>query len=126
MTDQAAAEVTLPDLIGAALDAIAAAIADAGIPTTRDPGDFQPPGAIVAAPTILGAATLQSIGLEVPVYVVSDTPGLAGLDWMLGVVAIVLPLLGETAATPTPWISPLNPAGLPAYLVTVRVNVSTT
>lgn len=113
------------DLIASALDGIVAEISDAGVPVTRDPGDFQPPGAIVGAPTITGAATMQSIGLTVPVYVVSDQTGAEGLDWMLETVTTLLPVFGESAATPTLWHSPINPAGLPAYLITLRVNVST-
>jgi hypothetical protein len=115
------------DLITTALDGIVQEIIDAGVVATRDPGDFQPPGAIVAAPTITGAATLQSIGLTVPVYVVSDQPGGAeGLDWMLEAVTLLLPIFRESAAEPTLWHGPINPAGLPAYLITLRVNVSTT
>jgi len=114
------------DLITSALDAIVQEIIDAGVTATRDPGDFQPPGAIVAAPTITGAATLQSIGIVVPVFVVSDQSGADGLDWMLEAVTALLPAFGETAAEPTLWNSPINPAGLPAYLISLRVNVSTT
>ena len=114
------------DLITAALDEIVQRVIDAGVVCTRDPGEFQPPGAIVSAPTITGAATLQSIGITVPVSVVSDRePGPAGLEWMLEAVSALLPAFGETAAEPTVWISPINPAGLPAYLITARVNVST-
>ena len=114
------------DLITQALDAIVQQVIDAGVAATRDPGDFQPPGAIIGPPTITGAATMQSIGMTVPVYVVADVTGSAGLDWMLGCVAALLPVFGETAAEPTSWISPINPVGLPAYLITARVNVSTT
>lgn len=124
--NQDAAQLDTADLITGALDAIVGVLVDAGIPATRDPGEFQPPGAIVAAPTITGAATMQSIGLTVPVYVVHTDSGVAGLDWLLAAVSILLPVFGETAASPTLWNSPINPAGLPAYLITVRVNVSTT
>jgi hypothetical protein len=113
------------DMLTAALDQVVALVESAGIAATRDPGDFQPPGVIVAAPTITGAATMQSIGLLVPVYVVADEAGQGGLDWMLGVVTQLLPLFRESAAEPTNWISPLNPAGLPAYLITLRTNVAT-
>jgi len=115
------------DMILNALEAIVERITAAGIPASRDPGEFQPPGAIVSAPTITGAATLQSIGITVPIYVVSDQPGgAAALEWLLETVSALLPTFGETAAEPTTWISPINPAGLPAYLITARVNVSTT
>lgn len=114
-------------LIADALDAIVQECIDAGVQATRDAGDFQPPGAIVAAPTITGAATMQAIGLSVPVYVVSDQPGSDGLEWMLEAVSALLPALRVAGpVTPTTWVSPINPAGLPAYLLTVPVNVTTT
>lgn len=113
-------------LIGDALDAVVQACIDAGVQASRDPGEFQPPGAIVTAPTITGAATMQSVAMSVPVYVVSDQPtSLEGLDWLLEAVSALLPALGVSAATPTTWISPINPQGLPAYLLTATVNVST-
>lgn len=112
-------------LISEALDLLVQQVIDAGVVCTRDPGDFQPPGAIVAAPTITGAATMSSIALTVPIYVVADLTGAEGLDWMLEAVSALLPELGETSATPTLWHGPINPNGLPAYLITVRANVST-
>lgn len=114
------------DFIITALDELVQLVIDAGVDCTRDAGDFQPPGAIVGPPTITGAATMSSIGLTVPVYIVSDRPAeSAGLEWMLEAVALLLPAFGETAAEPTLWVGPINPAGLPAYLITARVNVST-
>jgi len=117
----------MADAIITALDAIVQEVIDAGVAATRDPGEFQPPGAIIAAPTITGAATMQSIGMLVPVWIVSDlAPSAEGVDWLLGCVTALLPVFGETAAEPVPWISPINPQGLPAFLITARVNVSTT
>jgi hypothetical protein len=116
---------TPADLILAALDGIVAAIAEVGLDVTRDSGDFQPPGVLVGAPTITGAATMRTIGLLVPVRVVVTEPGQAGLDALLTAVALLLPVLGEHTAEPTTWSSPINPSGLPAYLIHVRVNVST-
>ena len=75
-------------------------------------------------PTITGAATLQAIGLSVPVMIVADQPGQAGQDFCLQCVTLLLPVFGETQAEPTTWISPINPAGLPAYLIRVRANVA--
>jgi hypothetical protein len=118
--------VAASDLITAALDGLVAAIVEAGLPATREPADFQPPGVIVAAPTITGAATLQSIGLLIPVYVVAGESGRRGLDWMLAAVTVLLPVFRESAAEPTLWNSPINPAGLSAYLISVRVNVAQT
>lgn len=113
------------DAIITALDEIVQLVIDAGVNATRDPAEFQPPGGIVAAPTITGAATMATIGLLVPVWIVSDQPGgLAGADWLLEAVSAVLPALAA-AAEPTLWHSPINPSGLPAYLITARVNVST-
>jgi hypothetical protein len=124
MSDPAARATS--DLIVLALDELVQLVIDAGVVCTRDPGEFQPPGAIVAAPTISGAATMQSIAISVPVYIVSDQPGgAAGLEWMLEAVALLLPVFGETSATPAQWVSPINPAGLPAYLITATLNVST-
>jgi hypothetical protein len=117
---------TTSDLIILALDELVQLVIDAGVVATRDPGEFQPPGAIIAAPTISGAATMQSIAITVPVYIVTDQPGgAAGLEWMLEAVALLLPVFGETSATPATFTSPINPAGLPAYLITATVNVST-
>jgi hypothetical protein len=121
-----ASRTSAADLIGAALDGLVAAIAETGLPVTRDPGDFQPPAVLVAAPTITGAATMQAIGLSAPVYVVSPDPGRVGLDYMLAAVGVLLPVLGETIAEPTLYTSPLNPSGLPAYLIRVRVNIAQT
>jgi len=109
----------------AALDLVVLELQSAGIPATRDPGDFQPPGAIVSAPTISGIATMGSIGLEIPIYAVTDQPGADGLDQILEWACEILELFNETGAEPTSWISPLNPSGLPAYLVTLRWNVTT-
>ena len=113
-------------LISGALDLIVAAITAAGVAATRDPGEFQPPGAIVGPPTITGVATMQSIALSIPVYVVHGDVGTVGLDWMLEQIATLLPVFGEAASEPTVWSTPLNPAGLPAYLITARANVETT
>ena len=121
--------VTFPDdpqpraTISGALDAVVAGIEAAGIAATRDPSDFQPPGVIVGPPTITGLATLGSIGLTVPVYIVHPDPGMPGLDWMLAQVAILLPAFGESASEPSLWNSPLEAGGLPSYLITVRLNV---
>ncbi|HET6195762.1 MAG TPA: hypothetical protein VFE12_08415 [Acetobacteraceae bacterium] len=113
-------------LIIDALDAIVQACIDAGVQATRIDGDFQPPGAIVSAPTITGAATMQTLAMTVPVYVVTDQPGSDGLEWSLEAVSALLPALGVAGpVTPTTWISPINPAGLPAYLLTVQCNVTT-
>jgi len=112
-------------LISGALDAVVAVVEGEGIAASRDPSDFQPPAVIVGPPTVTGLATLGSIGLTVPVYIVHPDPGIVGLEWMLEQVEILLPAFGETASEPTLWNSPLNPAGLPAYLITVRLNVST-
>lgn len=116
------------DLILTALDELVQAVIDAGVLCTRDPGEFQPPGAIIDPPTITGAATMQSLAMDVPIFVVSDQPGgVAALDWMLPAVMLILPALGIAGpATPTSWASPINPAGLPAYLVILHCNVSTT
>ena len=109
----------------AALDLVVLELPSAGIPATRDPGDFQPPGAIVSAPTIAGTATMGSIGLTIPIYAVTPEPGADGLDQILGWACQILELFNETSSEPTSWISPLNPAGLPAYLVTLRWNITT-
>ena len=109
----------------AALDLVVLELQSAGIPATRDPGDFQPPGAIVSAPTIAGTATMGSIGLTIPIYAVTPEPGADGLDQILGWACQILELFNETSSEPTSWISPLNPAGLPAYLVTLRWNITT-
>lgn len=118
------ADLAQADLITAALDAIVDAVATVGLPVTRDPGDFQPPGVIVQPPTVTGAATLQTIGLAIPVEIVADQPGRAGVDWALACVTVLLPVFGETLAEPVTWSSPINPNGLPAYLITVRANVA--
>lgn len=114
-------------LIADALDAIVQACIDAGVMATREPGDFQPPGAIIAAPTITGAATMQTLAMTVPVYVVSDEQGSDGLDWRLEAASALMAALRVAGpVTPTTWISPINPAGLPAYLLTGQYNVTTT
>jgi hypothetical protein len=116
--------MTSAELITTALDELVDLITTAGVACTRDPGAFQPPGAIVAAPSIGGSATLSTLGLVVPVYVVTHDPGQDGLDYLLAAVTLILPVLGESSAEPTTWSSPINETGLPAYLVTVRLAVS--
>ena len=116
-------QLSTSGMIQAALDQLVELVAALGIPATRDPSELQPPAVIIAAPTIQ-AGTLATIGLSVPVYAVSDTPGQAGLDWLLDTVTAIMAELGETSSEPTIYTSPLNPAGLPAYLVTVQMNVS--
>lgn len=120
------AEVAPSDMIGAALDGLVDVIQTAGVAATRDPGDFQPPAAIVGAPSITGQATMAAIALSVPIYIVADGSGKVALDWMLAAVVILLPVLGESSAEPTLWTSPINPAGLSAYLIRVRVNIAQT
>jgi hypothetical protein len=116
---------TPADLILAALDAIVAAVEGVGLACTRDSQQFQPPGVLVGAPTITGQATMRTIGLLVPVRVVVTEPGQAGLDGLLTAVSLLLPVFGEHTAEPTTWSSPINPQGLPAYLIQVRANVQT-
>jgi sugar (pentulose or hexulose) kinase len=116
---------TRAELVLAALDGIVYAIQEAGLQATRDAIEFQPPGVLVGAPTFAGAATMQSIALIVPVRVVVTEPGQAGLEGLLTAVCLLQPVLGEKGGEPTTYASPINPNGLPAYLIQVHVNVST-
>ena len=109
--------VTLATTIPTVLDELVAALLAAGLPATRDPAAFQPPGAIIAPPTIRDATMGGVLELEVPIFVVVTDPGQAGLDQLLEMVDTVRATFGAVPATPTSWSSPLNPAGLPAYLI---------
>jgi hypothetical protein len=109
--------------ITAALDALVARIAGLGLPVTRDEGDLQPPGVLVGPPTITGLLTMRTLGLSVPVYAITDTPGRVGLEWCLEAAEAIRAELLEASSEPTIYTSPINPAGLPAYLVPVRVNI---
>ena len=116
---------TVPaNVIAEGLDEIVALLEAAGIPTTRDPGAFQPPGAIVGAPTVLTVTQGGGLGLSVPVFLVTPDPGQAGLDELLAMLTVALPRLGQSEATPTLWTSPINRDGLPAYLIAVQLQVS--
>ena len=71
---------TVPaNVIAEGLDEIVALLEAAGIPTTRDPGAFQPPGAIVGAPTVLTVTQGGGLGLWVPVFLVTPDTGQAGI-----------------------------------------------
>ena len=107
----------LVDTVSAVLDELADELNLAGLACTRDPQAFQPPGAIIAAPTLRDATMGGTLELEVPVYCVTGDPGQSGLDELLAMVDVVRVTFGVFQATPTVWASPLNPAGLPAYLV---------
>ena len=109
--------MTLATTIPAVLEEIADALLLAGLPATRDPQQFQPPGAIVAAPTIRDATLGGVLELEVPIFVVTADPGQAGLDELLRMVDQVRVAFGVSQAEPTIWSSPINPAGLPAYRI---------
>ena len=112
-----------PNVIGEGLDEIVALLEAAGIPATRDPGAFQPPGAIIGAPTVT-AVTQGGLVLSVPVYLVTPDPGQAGLDELLAMLTVALPRLGQSQASPTLWTSPLNRDGLPAYVIPCQMTVS--
>lgn len=105
-----------------ALDDLAAAIAECGCPCTRNPDEFQPPAAIVTAPSMVGG-TLLGLVADVPVYFVATDTGQAGLDQIIELYTLAYPVLGTRAATSTLWVSPLNPDGLPAYLVSVTLTI---
>lgn len=106
-------------MITTALDEIVLILDEVGIPATADPAAFEPPGAIVGAPAIQHTTHGGGMTLSVPVYIVTPDPGRSGLEEMLAMLEVALPALGTGAATPTLWHSPLNPDGLPAYLIAV-------
>ena len=103
--------------VPAALDALVEALQSAGVAATRDPATFQPPGVIVAAPTMRDATLGGAIALGVPVYCVTADPGQPGLDELLDMVDAVRGVFGVFPAAPDRWAGPLNPAGLPAYRI---------
>jgi phosphatidylglycerophosphatase A len=105
-----------------ALDDLVAAIQAAGCPCTRNPDEFQPPGAIVTAPTFVGG-TLSALTVNVPVYFVTPDTGQAGVDEIIGLYLAATPALGTRDAVTTLWVSPLNPDGLPAYVVSVTITI---
>jgi hypothetical protein len=115
--------ITQPaNVVISALDDLVAAIQAAGVPATRNPDDFQPPAAIVTAPTFVGG-TLAAITVNVPVYFVATDAGQAGLDQIIAMYLAATPALGTRDAVSTLWVSPLNPDGLPAYLVSVTITI---
>jgi hypothetical protein len=112
----------------AVLDAIVAKVAAAGIHASRDPGDFQPPGAIVSA-----RSALSDVAVPRTSMVTMRAALLARLHHPLVEHRVApcrvrggAPVFGESSAEPVPWISPINPNGLPAMVATVHANVSTT
>jgi hypothetical protein len=110
------------NLVIAALDDLVYAIASTGIKATRDPNEMVPPAAIVTAPSFVGG-TLGALVVTVPVYFVATDAGQAGLDQMIELFMLAYPALGTRTATPTLWVSPLNPDGLPAYVVSVTLTI---
>ena len=108
---------TLASTIPLVLNELVDALNAAGLPATRDPQAFQPPGAIIVAPTIRDATMGGVLELEVPIYVVTPDTGQSGLDELLAMVDVVRATLGVVPAETAVWTSPLNPAGLPAYRI---------
>jgi hypothetical protein len=118
--------MTITDPVLARLDEIVAALTSAGIPATRDPGELQPPAVIIAAPTITDATMGGVLQLDVPIYPVTGDPGAAGLTELLDLVDAVRGVLGIVSAAPALYTSPINPAGLPAYLIPYPTTVDAT
>jgi hypothetical protein len=114
--------VTWGEIVRATLDQVVLTVIACGIPATRDSGDFQPPGALVQLPTIGPLATLASIRLVVPIMLVTTEPGQAGADWLIDQAGALLAEYDGAVSEPTTWVSPLNPAGLPATLISVQMN----
>lgn len=108
---------SLVDPIRTLLDDVVAEVRAAGVACTREPDELQPPAAIVAAPTILDGTLGGVISVEVPIYCVVADPGSAGLDAILEMVGLIRDRFGIVSAAPALWTSPLNPAGLPSYLI---------
>ena len=105
-----------------ALDDLVAAIQASGCPATRNPEEFVPPAAIVTPPSMVGG-TLGGLVADVPVYFVATDAGLAGWEEIMELYGRAYAVLGTRAATSTLWVSPLNPDGLPAYLVSVTLTI---
>jgi DNA-binding IclR family transcriptional regulator len=105
-----------------ALDDLVDAIRAAGVACTRNPEELQPPAAIVAAPTFVGA-THGALAVTVPVYFVVADLGQRAVDQSLAMLANALPVLGTRNANPTLWVTPLNPQGLPAMMVSVQMTI---
>lgn len=114
--------VQAANVVISALDDLVAAVQAAGCPCTRNPDEFQPPGAIVTAPTFVGG-TLGGLTVTVPVYFVTPDTGQAGVDQIIGLYLAAEPALGTRDAVSTLWVSPINPDGLPAYVVSVTITI---
>ena len=102
-----------------ALDEIVFLLEACGVPACADADVFEPPGAIVGAPTIQSVTHGGGLTLSVPVHLVTPDPGRSGLADLLAMLERALPALGTATATPTLFQSPLNANGLPAYFVAV-------
>lgn len=113
---------TLVSGVAGALDELVAALQDAGVDATRNPEELQPPAAIVAVPSFIGG-TMGALTVTIPVYFVSPDVGQRGVDDMLAMLALGLPVLRTREASPTLWVSPLNPQGLPSMLVTATLTI---
>jgi len=105
-----------------ALDDLVFAIQAAGCPCTRNDQDFQPPAAIVTPPSFVGG-TLAGLTVNVPVYFVAPDTGMAGWEQIMELYGRAYHALGSRDAVSTLWVSPLNPDGLPAYLVSVTITI---
>ena len=105
-----------------ALDELVGAIEALGVRCTRNPEEVSPPCSFVGAPTFVGG-TMGAVSCSIPVHFIAPDAGQRGVDAMLEMLALALPGLGTRDASPTLWVSPLNPDGLPAYAVSVTITI---
>ena len=105
--------------VSSELDAWVTALATAtGMAATRDPDLIHPPVLFVSTPETVGSPLTGQV-MELPVYVIGEGSGKAGLDSMLDALPAVLDATGQVSAS----LSPIEVGGIAfnAYLITVPV-----
>lgn len=109
-----------------ALDALLAALGDAGIEASRDAGAFfpQPVGVLVTLPALV-AWTLAARTYEIGVLVVSGDPlnSSANVDRLFALADDVALALSIDKFRPSSWRSGVNAEPLPAVELTATVTV---
>ena len=126
----AGGDVTSPTATAAgtrAIEALVAALVEAGVEATRDAGAFypQPAGVLVGLPTLVSRG-IASHTFTVPVLVVSGDPlnATPAVDRIYALADDVAHALDESNYRPSSWRSSVNAEPLPAIELTVTVTVT--
>lgn len=111
------------DLNGARAD-LADKLEAAGIKTTLDPRNVNPPITVIGLPVITEWNTACILSLDIEITPVAPPPGnLDAVTWLLDTVAQLLDLFPHALATPSSFDVTNQPNPLPAYTLVVSTQV---